>query len=330
MPYPAAIPASNTPARINATLRLRALPLNLQDRGTAKSFRGQLITCEDTGKVGAQLTRRLIAQIGLPIQRFQDHGFQRRGNLGIEQARPHRIVMQNGIDQQRRLTVRKGTLTRRHFIEHCAGCPNVGAGIGGFSAQQLGRHVGHRSAERETGVEVGRLSYFVDGFNQFGQAKVENFQLAVGVDPKISRLEIAMDDILAVRGFQPARQLYAQFQDGLLRKRLLGEHLVQIETGDVFRDQVIDAILLPEVEGHGDVGMVQLADRQRLFAELFASGIVGKQSCGQDLDRDVALQLLIMGAKDHAHASGANLFDQPIVPQYLAAAGGLNCHCSGY
>ena len=78
------------------------------------------------------------------------------------------------------------------------------------------------------------------------------------------------------------------------------------------------------------LGWFSLADRQRLLAELFAGSVVGEQSRGQDFDRNVALQLLIMGAKDHTHASGANLFDQPVVPQYLAAAGGLNCHCSGY
>ena len=55
--------------------------------------------------------------------------------------------------------------------------------------------------------------------------------------------------------------------------------------------------------------MTQLANRQRLRAELFAGGIVGEQSGGQDLDRDVALQLLIMGAKDHTHAPGADLLD---------------------
>ena len=70
-----------------------------------------------------------------------------------------------------------------------------------------------------------------------------------------------MDDVLAVRGFQSARELYAQLQDGLLRKRLLAEHLVQIDTGNVFRDQIINATFLPEVEGHGNVGMSQLANR---------------------------------------------------------------------
>src|ERR1035437_2210570 len=108
-----------------------------------------------------------------------------------------------------------------------------------------------------------------------------------------------MDDILAVRGFQSARQLYAQFQHFLLRKRLLAEHLVQIDSGDVFRDQIINATFLPEVEGHGDVGMTQLANRQRLRAELLAGSIVGEQSSGQYFDRDVALQLLIMRSEEH-------------------------------
>src|ERR1035441_3360767 len=104
-----------------------------------------------------------------------------------------------------------------------------------------------------------------------------------------------MDDILAVRGFQSLRQLHAQFQHVLLWKRLLAQHLVQIDPGNIFRDQVVNATFLPEVEGHGDVGMTQLANRQRLRAELSAGSIVGEQSNGQYLDRDVAVKILPIG-----------------------------------
>ena len=54
--------------------------------------------------------------------------------------------------------------------------------------------------------------------------------------------------------------------------------------------------------------------------------LVAEQAVGQDLDGNVALQLLVMSAKDHAHAARADLFDQPIVPDEFAITGSRHCH----
>ena len=45
-----------------------------------------------------------------------------------------------------------------------------------------------------------------------------------------------------------------------------------------------------------------------------AAALFAEKPVGRDLERNVALQLLVMSAKDHAHAASADLFDQPIVP----------------
>jgi hypothetical protein len=40
----------------------------------------------------------------------------------------------------------------------------------------------------------------------------------------------------------------------------------------------------------------------------------------KDLEGNVTPQLLVVGAKDHAHAACSNLFDQAIVSEYLPDA----------
>ena len=92
-----------------------------------------------------------------------------------------------------------------------------------------------------------------------------------------------MNHGFAMGGFQPAHHLDAKLQCGLLRQRLLADFLVEALPGNVLRDQVIDAVLLAEVESHRDVGMIEPADSQRLFAKALTAGASENKSCGRIL-----------------------------------------------
>src|SRR6266478_6822470 len=64
--------------------------------------------------------------------------------------------------------------------------------------------------------------------------------------------------------------------------------------------------------------MVQLGQRQGLIAEVSAGGIVAEGPRRQNLERHITLKLLIAGAIDHAHSTGANLFQDAVMAECLA------------
>src|SRR5712691_9772946 len=64
--------------------------------------------------------------------------------------------------------------------------------------------------------------------------------------------------------------------------------------------------------------MVQLGQRQGFIAELSAGSIVAEGTRRQDLERHITLKLLIAGAIDHAHSTGAHLFQDAVMAECLA------------
>ena len=64
-----------------------------------------------------------------------------------------------------------------------------------------------------------------------------------------------------------------------------------------------------KIEDGEDVRMGQRRDRPRLTLEASESVGIGRHSRGQDLDRDVAVQLRVMSLEHLAHAAGADRRD---------------------
>src|SRR5579862_1838737 len=63
--------------------------------------------------------------------------------------------------------------------------------------------------------------------------------------------------------------------------------------------------------------MVELRECESFLAEAFACGRVGECAGGKHFDRDVAIQLLVASAVDHAHAAFAEFAEDSIVTEKL-------------
>ena len=85
----------------------------------------------------------------------------------------------------------------------------------------------------------------------------------------------------------------------------------------------INAVLGAELMHGRNVRMVQASEGQSFSAKLLLSSLIGERSGRQNLDGDVAVELLIMRAIDDSHASGADFFLDPVVRQLLANHVGL-------
>ena len=64
--------------------------------------------------------------------------------------------------------------------------------------------------------------------------------------------------------------------------------------------------------------MVQSGQRQGFLVKALARRFIGQGPGGQDLERHVAVQPLVVRPVDHTHPAGAELFENAVMPEGLA------------
>ena len=148
-------------------------------------------------------------------------------------------------------------------VEHGAERVDVGAAVDGAAVELLGRHVGERADAvdlRHVGAEV--------------QHAAEVADLDVGDDPvgqhreQVRRLDVAVDQSLAIDVAERHRALEADLDDQLEREQLVGAAVrAQRAAGDVLHDQVRRDGVGHRVEDLDDVRVLQPADERRLGGE---------------------------------------------------------------
>ena len=114
-----------------------------------------------------------------------------------------------------------------------------------------------------------------------------------------------MDDPALVCGFQCIGDLTRDRERVVQRKRTLGDHVRERLALDELEHQRRAAIHVLEAVDRADVGMIQRRQHARLTLEAREAFRIGREQPRQDLDRDLATELLIMGAIDLAHAASA-------------------------
>ena len=121
----------------------------------------------------------------------------------------------------------------------------------------------------------------------------------------LRRLEIAMDDALAMRLVERVGDLGGDLQRLVERKRPFLEARGQRLAVEMRHDEVVRAVDVPDVVDAADVRMVQRGDGPRLAFETRAQiGIAGDVT-RQDLDRDGAIEARVAGLVDLAHPACA-------------------------
>jgi hypothetical protein len=66
--------------------------------------------------------------------------------------------------------------------------------------------------------------------------------------------------------------------------------------------------------------MIELRENQSFFVEMLAGGFVGKRTGRKDLNGNITGEVLVAGAIDISHTTGADLFDDAVVAQLKADA----------
>ena len=116
-----------------------------------------------------------------------------------------------------------------------------------------------------------------------------------------------MDDPLLVRRFERLGNLLRDRQRLVERDRAARDPLRQILALDQFHDERAHAAGFLEAVDVRDVRMVQRRERLRFAREPREPIGIVRERVGQDLERDVAIQLRVAGAIHLAHAAFADL-----------------------
>jgi hypothetical protein len=130
----------------------------------------------------------------------------------------------------------------------------------------------------------------------------------VGGDEHVVRLDVAMDDPVAVREAERLEQLLLVRDRGLDRERAAGhDQLLQAAALDHLHGDVVRPLGLPAVVDGDDVRMGQAGGGLRLAPEALDEEVVLRVALVQDLDGDAAAEILVLREIDVRHPPRAEL-----------------------
>ena len=146
-----------------------------------------------------------------------------------------------------------------------------------------------------------------------GDPEIGDDRLALGVDDHVLRLEVAVDDAVAVGEARRLQHLADQ------PHRLLGgepgvDQLLQGAPLHVLHRDVVGALELAAVVDGDDVGVLEPRRGFRLAAEPLDELAVLGEAAVQDLQRDPALKVSVVGEPDVRHPSRADPLQHPVTP----------------
>ena len=127
------------------------------------------------------------------------------------------------------------------------------------------------------------------------------------VDDDVVRLEVAVDHAAAVGEAGGGEHLDPEVDRVLLaERRLLGDHVLERAPGQALHRDVVGALVLAAVEDADHVGMRQRGGRLGLAAEALHELDVLGEAPVQDLERDLAAEVGVLGAVDVGHPARAD------------------------
>src|SRR5262249_58790444 len=188
--------------------------------------------------------------------------------------------------------------------------PHVAATVDLASAKLLRAHVAEGADDvvwlRHTADHPAGVRMPLRMAHDLGQSEVEDLHLLVRRHHHVRRLEIAVDDALAMRGVDGHGDLTADPIASLGIDRLAHDVLAQIDSRDELHgDEVNPAVVLQRVD-HRDVGMTEPGEDLGLALEAHQRGGAQRLRIGKHLDGNATLEPWIFGQIDGSHSTLAD------------------------
>ena len=157
--------------------------------------------------------------------------------------------------------------------------------------------------------------------------KSVTFTRAVRVDEHVVRLDVAVDDAVAMREPQRGEDLPRVVdRDRDRRRPARDDQLLQRAAVEVLHRDVVRPLRLAAVVDRDDVRLREPGRVLRLAAEALDELLVGGVAVVEDLDRDAAAELLILREVDVRHPTRAELADDLVAAVEERVDEGVGCH----
>ena len=206
-----------------------------------------------------------------------------------------------------RRVARERDVAGEHLVQHDAQRVEIRAGVDGGAAGLFGREVLRRADDRPGLGHLRRA--------RARDPEVGHLQAAVRADHDVVRLDVAVDDPVAVREGERAQDLARVLdRDGDRRRPVPDEQLLQRSPFEVLHRDVVGPLRVAAVEDRDDVRMVEARGALRLPAEPLDELLVGGMALVQQLQRDIPAQLLVLGEVDVGHPARAELALDHVAP----------------
>ena len=150
-----------------------------------------------------------------------------------------------------------------------------------------------------------------------GEAAVENLRLVLRRDEDVARMDVAVDDALAVRLGERVGDLHGEVGGAARIQRTSRDHCLERLAGNEFFDEKEPTLILADLVHCREVGMRERGARARVGEEPLAPLAVGRDIVRQYFDRDGTSQPRIARAVHLAHAAGADPVEDFVLAQRL-------------
>ena len=159
-------------------------------------------------------------------------------------------------------------------------------------------------------------------------AEIRHLQSPLAVDQHVVRLDVAVNDAVAVREPDRGEDLPRVVDREVDRRRTArDDELLQRTAVEVLHRDVVRAFRLAAVVDRDDVRVREAGGVLRLTAEALDELFVTGVAVVQDLDRDAAAEHFVLGEVDVRHTTRAELAQDAVAPVEERVDQGVgNCH----
>ena len=169
-----------------------------------------------------------------------------------------------------------------------------------LARRDLGREVKRRADDRALGGERGLAVHA-------GEAEVGDAGTAGGLEEDVGGLQVAVKDAAAVGEVDRVRALGDDPRRVDVGDTLAADHAVERRPLDELHGEVVDPVRLPALVEADDPVVVEAGDGLGLAVEaLDALGVEG-HARGEDLERDLAVELDVARREDGPHGAAPEL-----------------------
>ena len=274
-----------------------------------------------------QILRGLVPVSGVLLERLHDDALELLGDLRVVVARRPRAEVEDGVVDEPRGRALERQVPAGHLVEHDAQREDVGPAVDGFAAHLLGRHVDHRAGGGASRGHLSRVGLDLAvgqrlGREELRDSEVEDLGVTAARDDDVRGLDVAVDDLLVVRGLERVGELDGEVERIVQGKGALPNPRLEGLALDVLHGDERLAVALADLVDLADVGVIERSGGARFAKEPLASVVVLLERFGQELDRHLAPEHGVLRQKDAAHAAPAERLDElELLPGF---AGG--CH----